>query len=96
VITIASATEEAVRHALLRLWCRQLQQPPATPAEARALAGPLAALLDRVAGQRRVGPTPELDAQVSRLLGRLAARRLVPPLPGGAATFSWRGGPGAG
>jgi hypothetical protein len=80
MIPIAEATEEAVRHALLRLWSRQLQQSPDTPAESRALAEGLAAALDRLEGARRAGADPFPHGQeVSRLLARLAAHRLLPP-----------------
>jgi hypothetical protein len=81
MILIDAPTEDAVRFALLRCWCRQLRHRPGLAPEARDLAGRLASVLDRAADERRTGPSHGLDAEVSRLLGRLAVHRQLPPLP---------------
>jgi len=84
MITIAEATQEAVRLALLRHWCAAVRdrRPPHgdVPEEAVALAGELArtlAVLALLRGTRR--DTRGLTVRAQHLAARLAAIGLGPP-----------------
>lgn len=85
MITIAEATQEAVRLALPRHWCHRLAGE-AGAAEARALAGRLSRTLQLVyalRGTRR--DARGLEGRARALVARLGELGLAPP-GGGVAT----------